>query len=149
MVKKANVSDDFEDALEDAPEVYAPTKRKQAPEPPPNSGGQVPQEVPTQEGTQVRTPQGTSGGTSQGRDADEKLDFSLDSMLSEAVDPEVDWRKAGWSAKRYRKRAVEILVDIRWRGYRTEQELVDAALAAFIPDEVQDKARQKALRGEL
>jgi hypothetical protein len=146
MVKKAtNVSDDFEDALEDAPAVYAPTTQKT----PPNGGVQVPQEVPPQEGTQVRTSGGTSRGTSKRRDADEKLDFSLDGMLSESVDPEVDWRKAGWSAKRYRKRAVEILVDIRWRGYRTEQELVDAALAAFLPDEVQDKARQKALRGEL
>jgi hypothetical protein len=149
MVKKASVEDDFDDALKDAPPVYAPTTKKEPAPNQPNGGGEVPQEVPPQEGTQVRTPQGTSGGTSSEGPKDDSLDFSLDGMLSETIDPEVDWRKAGWSAKRYRKRAVEILVDLRWKGYRTEQELVDAALAAFLPDQVQDKARQKALRGEL
>ena len=149
MVKKASVEDDFDDALKDPPPVYAATKKKEESEPQPNSGGQVPQEVPPQEGTQVRAPGGTAGGTNKGEIKDNELDFSLDGLLSETIDPEVDWRKTGWSAKRYRKRAVETLVSLRWRGYRTEQELVDAAVAAFIPDEVQDKARQKALRGEL
>lgn len=149
MVKKATVDDDFDDALKDAPPVFAPKNKKNEVETQPNGGGQVPQEVPPQEGTKVGTPQGTSGGTSQDDSKDDGLDFSLDGMLSETIDPEVDWRKAGWSAKRYRKRAVETLVSLRWKGYRTEQELVDAALAAFLPDEVQDKARQKALRGEL
>lgn len=145
MVKKANVEDDFADALADPPGVSATDEKPKPAAPPPNGGGQVPAEV----GTQVPTTRGTNVGRKDEAPEEEDLDFSLNGMLSETIDPEVDWRKAGWSAKRYRKKTVETLVRINWRGYRTEQELVDAALAAFMPDSVQKLARDKALRGEL
>lgn len=80
---------------------------------------------------------------------DDDLDFSLESALSEVIDPDQDWRKSGWAAKRYRKKSVEVLVDRKWRGYKTEQALVDAALAAFLPQKVMDTARTMATRGEL
>lgn len=145
MVKKANVEDDFADALADPPGISATDEKAEPAPPPPNGGGKVPPEV----GTQVPTSRGTNVGRKDESPEGDDLDFSLNGMLSETVDPDVDWRKAGWSAKRFRKKTVETLVRIGWRGYRTEQELVDAALADYMPDSVQQVARDKALRGEL
>lgn len=112
---------------------------------PPNGGGQVPGGV----GTQVGTSTGTNMGRKDEGRQDDDLDFSLESALSEVIDPDQDWRKSGWAAKRYRKKSVEVLVSMKWRGYKTEQALVDAALAAFLPQQVMDKARTMATRGEL
>lgn len=124
---------------------------------PPNGGGQVPDQV----GTQV----GTSGGTQVARkeekdqeeqpDKDEEdspgssLDFSMRGALADEKDPDQDWVKSGWQAKRFRKAAVDVAVRFKWRGYRSRQELVDAALDAFLPKELVDEARDMARRGEL
>ena len=80
---------------------------------------------------------------------DDDLDFSLEGALSEVIRPDQDWRKSGWQALRYRKKSVEVLVSKKWRGYKTEQAVVDAALAAFLPQQVMDTARTMATRGEL
>lgn len=145
MVRKANVDADIADALNDPPPIQSGVPEGIGT----NGGGKVPAQEGTQVGTSGGTSRGTKGAKKKSASDDTDLDFSLDGLLSEAVDPETDWRKAGWSAKRYRKKTVEVLVSIGWRGYRTEQELVDAALASFLPDSVQEKSREKAARGEL
>lgn len=131
---------------EDINVSVAPAPEQEQPaEPPTNEGGQV----PDQEGTQVGTTPGTSVARTEESRKVEDLDLSLRGALSDPKDPDQDWRKSGWQALRYRKRAVEIAVSFGWRGYKTEQALVDAALAAFLPDELQQTARDMAQKGEL
>jgi hypothetical protein len=118
-------------------------------DPPPNGGVQV----PPQEGTQV----GTSPGTQVGRKEEEaqeegkedSLDFSLRGALADKKDPEQDWVKSGWQALRYRKAAVDVAIKFKWRGFTERQEVVDAALAAYLPKELMDAAREMARKGEL
>lgn len=120
-------------------------KQEQPAGPHPKEGGQVPGQV----GTQVGTSTGTSVARTEESPKVEGLDFSLRGALSDPPVPEQDWRKSGWQALRFRKKAVEAAIRFKWRGFRTEQELVDAALAAFLPEELQATAREMAERGEL
>lgn len=121
--------------------------------PPPNGGGQVPVEA----GTQVGTSPGTQLGRTedkqqeerQGGSSDSLLDFSMRAALAEEKDPEQDWIKSGWQAKRYRKAAVRAAVKFKWKGYKEEQDVIDAALDAYIPKQLSDEARNMAQRGEL
>ena len=69
--------------------------------------------------------------------------------LAGRKDPDQDWVKSGWQALKYRKAAVETAVKFKWRGYTDQQEVVDAALDAFLPKELSDTARDMARRGEL
>jgi hypothetical protein len=117
--------------------------------PPPNEGGQVPQQVPTQVGTPPGTQVGRKEEESEEENKGDALDFSLRGALSDKKDPEQDWVKSGWQAKRYRKAAVDVAVKFKWRGFTDRQDIVDAALAAFLPKEVMDEAREMARRGEL
>lgn len=118
-------------------------------DPPPNGGSQV----SPQAGTQVGTPPGTQVGRTedshQEEQGNESLDFSMRGALADTKDPEQDWIKSGWQAKRYRKAAVAVAIKFKWRGYREQQDLIDAALDAFLPTELVNEARDMARRGEL
>jgi hypothetical protein len=153
VVKKHNeLAAELDAALDSAPEVFAvaePQPNHGPAEPPPNEGRQA----PPQEGAQV----GTSPGTQVDRKDEEpqeegkedSMDFSLRGALADKKDPEHDWVKSGWQALRYRKAAVDVAVKFKWRGFTDRQDVVDAALAAYLPKELSDEAREMARRGEL
>lgn len=136
-------------AKEPATPKDAPASETGPADPPPNRGGQV----SPQAGTQVGTPPDTQVDRTEdaveeghGNDA---MDFSMRGALADAKDPEQDWAKSGWQAKRYRKAAVAVAVRFKWRGYRRQQDLIDAALEAFLPPELSNEARDMARRGDL
>lgn len=119
----------------------------------PNGGDQVPGEA----GTQVGTSTGTQVDRTEDKQQQERqegqedtgLDFSMRAALADEKDPEQDFIKSGWQAKRYRKAAVKAAVKFKWRGYKEEQDVIDAALDAYLPKQLSDEARNMARRGEL
>lgn len=154
--KKAAVFASPKDVRKEAPDSEPETQGTEPPgpaAPPPNEGGQVPGGA----GTQVGTPPGTQVGrtvdkhqeNNEESKTESPLDFSLRAVLADDKDPEQDWVKSGWQAKKYRKAAVKALIKIKWRGYTEEQDIIDAALDAYIPGSISTEAREMARRGEL
>lgn len=147
------VEPEAQDTEKAATETIEPESDLQPATTPPNGGDQVPPQAGTHVGTSPGTqlvPTVESNQFSQvSAHDDSPMEFSMRAALAEEKDPEQDWVKSGWQAKRYRKAAVKVAIKFKWRGYREEQDVIDAALAAFLPKELMDEAREMARRGEL
>lgn len=77
------------------------------------------------------------------------LDLSLTALLANRKDPDEDWDQTGWRNPRHLKALVAFLAKFGYRGHKHEQEIVRAALLAYLPDALVEISRDLARGGKL
>jgi hypothetical protein len=88
-------------------------------------------------------------GFGEADDAADNFGFTFDDMRIGQKDIDQDTEQSGWRTPRHLKRLVKFLVLFGYRGHSSEQDLVAAALKAYLPSAALGLARSLAREGRL